>query len=105
MADPRDSDYHGNVEQPEGEASFAASACYAATRTKSIKQMSTLELHIESAISYLENSANIEAALCHLAKAKHSAEEATELIARIGTTGVERTDIIQRADKWPNSYL
>lgn len=24
MADPRDSDYHGNVEQPESEASFAA---------------------------------------------------------------------------------
>lgn len=26
MADPNDSDYHGNVEQPEGDASFAASA-------------------------------------------------------------------------------
>lgn len=25
MADPIDSDYHGNIEQPEGEASFAAS--------------------------------------------------------------------------------
>lgn len=32
MADPNDSDYHGNVEQPEGEASFAASACSAPNR-------------------------------------------------------------------------
>lgn len=31
MADPRDSDYHGNVEQPESEASFAASDGSAAT--------------------------------------------------------------------------
>ena len=72
---------------------------------RSTEQMSTLELHISSAMSYLENANNVEAALCHLAKAKYSAEEATELIARIGTTGVERTDIISRATEWPNKYL
>ena len=72
---------------------------------RTIQEMSTLEVHIGAAISYLETDANIDAALAHLAKATHAAEEATELIRRIGTTGVERTDIIQRAEEWPNKYL
>lgn len=66
---------------------------------------SNLSLHIGAAISYLENDGNIEAALTHLHKAGLAAHQAASLIARIGTTGVERTEVIKMAELWPDNFL
>ncbi len=70
-----------------------------------IHEMSNLELHIGAAIEYLDNDANIEAALSHLYKSRLASRQATQLISKIGTTGVERTEIIQMADLWPKNFL
>jgi hypothetical protein len=61
-----------------------------------VNKMSVLELHIASAISYMETDGNTDAALGHLAKASLAAREATQLIHKIGTA---------KGKKWFNKHL